>query len=41
MIERNFYLQQIISKMWDGNIKIITGIKRCPFNIYYLMFNFS
>ena len=29
MIERNFYLQQIISKMWDGNIKVITGIRRC------------
>ena len=29
MIERNFYLKQIISKMWDGNIKVITGIRRC------------
>lgn len=29
MIERNFYLQQIISKMWDVNIKVITGIRRC------------
>ena len=29
MIERNFYLQQIISKMWDGNIKVVTGIRRC------------
>ncbi len=29
MIERNFYLQQIISKMWNGNIKVITGIRRC------------
>ena len=29
MIGRNFYLQQMISKMWNGNIKVITGIKRC------------
>lgn len=29
MIERNFYLQQVISKMWNGNIKVITGIRRC------------
>ena len=29
MIERNFYLQQLISKMWDENIKVITGIRRC------------
>lgn len=29
MIERKFYLQQMISKMWDGNIKVVTGIRRC------------
>lgn len=29
MINREYYLNQIISKMWDGNIKIITGIRRC------------
>ena len=29
MIKIDFYLLQIISKMWDGNIKVITGIKRC------------
>lgn len=29
MIERNYYLNQIISKMWNGNIKVITGIRRC------------
>ena len=29
MINRQYYLNQIISKMWDGNIKVITGIKRC------------
>lgn len=29
MINREYYLKQLISKMWDGNIKVITGIKRC------------
>lgn len=29
MIERDYYLNQIISKMWNGNIKVITGIRRC------------
>ncbi len=29
MINREYYLNQIISRMWDGNIKIITGIRRC------------
>ena len=29
MINRESYLNQIISKMWDSNIKIITGIRRC------------
>lgn len=28
MIKRNFYLNQIIERMWDGNIKVITGIRR-------------
>ncbi len=28
-INRVYYLNQIISKMWDGNIKVITGIRRC------------
>ena len=40
MIERNFYLQQVISKMWNGNIKVITGIRRCGkstllFDLFY------
>ena len=38
MIKRYFYLQQINSKMWDGNIKVITGIKRCGESI--LLFDF-
>ncbi len=28
MITRDFYLNQIIERMWDGNIKVITGIRR-------------
>jgi hypothetical protein len=28
MIDRNFYLKQLSSSMWDGQIKVITGIKR-------------
>lgn len=27
MIKRNFYLKQIIERMWDDNIKVITGIR--------------
>ena len=29
MIKRDFYLNQIIDRMWDGRIKVITGIRRC------------
>lgn len=28
MIKRDFYLNQISERMWDGNIKVITGIRR-------------
>lgn len=28
MIKRDFYLNQIIEKMWNGEIKVITGIRR-------------
>lgn len=28
MIKRDFYLQQIIRNMWNGEIKVITGIRR-------------
>ena len=28
-IKRNRYLQQIIDYMWDGQVKVITGIRRC------------
>ncbi len=29
MIERNLYLEQLKKREWNGNIKIITGIRRC------------
>ena len=29
LFERNEYLQRIIDKMWNGQIKVITGIRRC------------
>lgn len=28
-ILRNRYLHKIISYMWDGQVKVITGIRRC------------
>lgn len=28
MIKRDFYLNHIIERMWNGNIKVITGIRR-------------
>ena len=29
MIQRDLYLNQLVSYMWDGQIKVITGIRRC------------
>lgn len=29
MIKRDFYLNSIIHNMWNGEIKVITGIRRC------------
>lgn len=29
MVERNFYLNKLIHNMWNGDIKVITGIRRC------------
>jgi uncharacterized protein len=29
MINRDFYLNKLIHSMWDGEIKVITGIRRC------------
>ena len=28
-INRDRYLKKIISFMWDGQVKVITGIRRC------------
>ena len=28
-IKRDRYLEKIISYMWDGQVKVITGIRRC------------
>ena len=32
-IKRDIYLNQLINFMWDGQIKVITGIRRC-FSIF-------
>ena len=32
MIERDYYLKQLISKKGNGMIKVITGIRRCGKN---------
>ncbi len=29
MLERKFYLDRIVRNMWNGEIKVITGIRRC------------
>ena len=28
-VKRDRYLKQLISYMWDGQVKVITGIRRC------------
>lgn len=28
-IKRNLYLERLISYMWDGQVKVVTGIRRC------------
>lgn len=40
MINRAFFLEQIIHKMWDGEVKVITGLRRCGksvllFDLFY------
>lgn len=40
MIKRDFYLEQIKRNMWNGEIKVITGIRRCGksvllFDLFY------
>ena len=29
MIQRDFYLERMVHNMWNGEIKVITGIRRC------------
>ena len=40
MVERGSYLQRLIHNMWNGEIKVITGIRRCGksvllFDLFY------
>lgn len=28
-IKRDRYLKKVISYMWDGQVKVVTGIRRC------------
>ncbi len=40
MIRRDFYLNQIVRSMWNGEVKVITGIRRCGksvllFDLFY------
>ena len=40
MIKRDFYLNRIIHNMWNGEVKVITGIRRCGksvllFDLFY------
>lgn len=40
MIKRDFYLNRIVHNMWNGEIKVITGIRRCGksvllFDLFY------
>ncbi|MDO4987651.1 MAG: ATP-binding protein [Synergistes sp.] len=40
MIKRDFYLDRLIHNMWNGEIKVITGIRRCGksvllFDLFY------
>lgn len=40
MINRDYYLERIIHNMWNGEIKVITGIRRCGksvllFDLFY------
>lgn len=40
MVKRDFYLEKIIHHMWNGEVKVITGIRRCGksvllFDLFY------
>ena len=36
MIKRDYYLERIIHKMWNGEIKVITSIRRCGKSVLLL-----
>ncbi|MCD7724866.1 MAG: ATP-binding protein [Clostridiales bacterium] len=36
MIQRDFYLNRLIRNMWNGEIKVITGIRRCGKSVLLL-----
>ena len=36
MIKRDFYLQKIIRNMWNSEVKVITGIRRCGKSVLLL-----
>lgn len=42
MIKRDFYLNNIIHNMWNGEIKVITGIRRCGKSVllFELFYNY-
>ena len=40
MVKRDIYLNKIVRNMWNGEIKVITGIRRCGksvlvFDLFY------
>ena len=40
MVKRDSYLERIIHNMWNGEVKVITGIRRCGksvllFDLFY------
>lgn len=42
MISRDRYLQKVVDYMWDGQIKVITGIRRCGKStlLFHLFYNY-
>ena len=42
MIERDFYLKKMIHHMWNGEVKVITGIRRCGKSVllFELFYNY-
>lgn len=42
MVKRDFYLNRLIHNMWNGEIKVITGIRRCGKSVllFELFYNY-